>query len=82
MGAARANRSIGPTVLDTAAHLRDTALARKPGVGAWGSAQMQQLGLVIIREEAFPMTIWERGDASAAILGSNHRLALAALRTK
>lgn len=48
---------------------------------AWAKAQMQRLGLVNIREEAFPMTLWERGQASATIVGSNHQLALAALGT-
>ena len=48
---------------------------------AWAKAQMQRLGLVNIREEAFPMTMWERGQASAAIVGSNHQLTLAALGT-
>jgi carboxypeptidase Q len=48
---------------------------------AWARAEMQKLGLVNIREEAFPLTMWERGQASATIVGSNHQLALAALGT-
>lgn len=48
---------------------------------AWAKAEMQRLGLVNIREEAFPLTVWERGQASATIIGSNHRLAVAALGT-
>ena len=48
---------------------------------AWAKAEMQKLGLVNIREEAFPLTLWERGQASATIVGSNHQLALAALGT-
>ena len=48
---------------------------------AWAKAEMQKLGLVNIREEAFPLTVWERGQASATIVGSNHQLALAALGT-
>lgn len=48
---------------------------------AWAKAQMQQLGLVNIREESFPLTAWERGQASARILGTNHSLAVAALGT-
>ena len=93
-----------PGRLDTAAQLRDAALAGNRAWGllssltdtvgqrlagteaeargrAWARTRMQQLGLVNIREEAFPMTIWERGGASAVIVGSNHRLALAALGT-
>lgn len=46
---------------------------------AWAKAEMQRLGLVNIREEAFPMTTWERGHASATIIGSNHGLAITAL---
>ncbi len=88
--------------LETAAQLRDTALAGNPAwallsdltdrVGprlagteaeargrAWARAELQKLGLVNIREEAFPMTMWDRGEARATILGSNHQLALAAL---
>lgn len=46
---------------------------------AWAKAQMQQLGLANIREEAFPLVTWERGQAQASIVGSNHQLALTAL---
>ncbi len=48
---------------------------------AWAKAELAKLGLVNIREEAFPMTAWERGQASATIIGSNHKLAIAALGT-
>ncbi|MEY4849194.1 MAG: hypothetical protein RLZZ331_198 [Pseudomonadota bacterium] len=48
---------------------------------AWAKTEMQKLGLMNIREEAFPLTMWERGQASATIVGSNHQLALAALGT-
>jgi len=46
---------------------------------AWAKAAMQKLGLVNIREEAFPITFWQRGQESARVLGSNHRLAITAL---
>ncbi|WP_310474275.1 M28 family peptidase [Sandarakinorhabdus sp.] len=48
---------------------------------AWAKAELQKLGLVNIREEAFPLTAWERGQASATLVGSNHQLALTALGT-
>ena len=47
----------------------------------WARAALQKLGFVNIREEAFPMTAWERGSASARIVGSNHDLAITALGT-
>ncbi|OSZ65357.1 hypothetical protein CAP39_12880 [Sphingomonas sp. IBVSS1] len=45
----------------------------------WAKAAMQKLGLTNIREESFPITVWERGQEQASIIGSNHRLAIAAL---
>ena len=48
---------------------------------AWAKAELQKLGLINIREEAFPLTAWERGQASATIVGSNHQLSLTALGT-
>ncbi|MFZ4381061.1 MAG: M20/M25/M40 family metallo-hydrolase [Sandarakinorhabdus sp.] len=45
----------------------------------WAKAAMQKLGLVNIREEAFPITLWQRGMESARVLGSNHSLAITAL---
>ncbi|WP_026090728.1 M28 family peptidase [Sandarakinorhabdus sp. AAP62] len=47
----------------------------------WAKTALQKLGFVNIREEAFPMTAWERGTASASIVGSNHALAITALGT-
>lgn len=93
-----------PGRVETAAQLRDAALAGNPAYGllanltdtvgqrlagteaeargrAWARAQMAQLGLRNIREEAFPLTVWERGQARARITGSNHDLAVAALGT-
>lgn len=46
---------------------------------AWAKAAMQKLGLVNVREEAFPITFWQRGQESARVLGSNHSLAITAL---
>ena len=40
---------------------------------AWAKAEMQKLGLVNIREEAFPLTLWERGQASATIVGTTRK---------
>lgn len=68
-------------------NLTDTVGQRLAGTEAeargrtWAKAEMQKLGLVNIREEAFPLTVWERGEASATIVGSNHQLVLAALGT-
>jgi len=62
--------SVGPRMAGTEAEARGRA---------WAKAAMQKLGLVNIREEAFPITLWQRGAESAYVLGSNHRLAIAAL---
>ncbi|MEI6485733.1 MAG: M28 family peptidase [Sphingomonadales bacterium] len=103
-GVAAQPASPGAGRIETAARLRDTALAANPAYGllanltdtvgqrlagteadargrAWAKAAMARLGLVNIHEEAFPMTVWERGMARASIVGSNHNLAVAALGT-
>jgi hypothetical protein len=61
---------VGPRLAGTEAEARGRA---------WARAELQRLGLVNIREEAFPMTMWDRGEARATIIGSNHQLAVAAL---
>lgn len=66
-------------------NLTDTVGQRLAGTEAeararvWAKAEMQKLGLVNIREETFPLKAWERGQARASIVGSNHQLALTAL---
>ncbi len=62
--------TVGPRLAGTEAEARGRA---------WAKAALQKLGLTNIREEAFPITVWERGQEQATIIGSNHRLAIAAL---
>jgi hypothetical protein len=62
--------TVGPRLAGTEAEGRGRA---------WAKAAMQKLGLTNIREESFPITVWERGTERATIIGSNHRLAIAAL---
>lgn len=62
--------SVGPRMAGTEAEARGRA---------WAKAAMQKLGLVNIREEAFPITLWQRGRESARVVGSNHPLAITAL---
>ncbi len=75
----------GNNAMGLLTNLTDTVGQRLAGTEAeararaWAKAEMQKLGLVNIREEAFPLMAWERGQARASIVGSNHQLALTAL---
>lgn len=62
--------SVGPRMAGTEAEARGRA---------WAKAAMQKLGLVNIREEEFPITLWQRGRESARVIGTNHPLAISAL---
>ncbi len=47
---------------------------------AWGEAQMKALGLANIRQEPFPLKVWERGREEAVVLSpAPHKLVLTAL---
>lgn len=62
--------SVGPRMAGTEAEVRGRV---------WAKAAMQKLGLVNIREEAFPITLWQRGTESARVIGTNQPLAITAL---
>ncbi|WP_439546261.1 M20/M25/M40 family metallo-hydrolase [Sandarakinorhabdus sp.] len=62
--------SVGPRMAGTEAEARGRV---------WAKAAMQKLGLVNIREEAFPITLWQRGTESARVIGTNHPLVITAL---